>query len=171
MATKPRRVKRRIRMLKVHPVDARDHGQRGADRGDDGQNLHHLVQAVADHRQVDLPGAGDEVPVRIDQVGDPQQVVDRQDSLFLGPAGVSAGSVGRRRCDLETAGSPSRSASGGERRNAPLRPDRPVASIICGLLGGNAPGQRNMPVQPGEVRLRRRGERRVLDGPPHGQAW
>ena len=64
-----------MRQRHVHAVDAGQQRQRHEDRRDDGQHLHHLVQPVADVREMRVEHAGD--PVLEDQriVGDADQVI------------------------------------------------------------------------------------------------
>src|SRR4051794_717334 len=60
---------------KVLSEEAGHKGQRQEDRGDDGELLHHVVDAVGDAREVDVHGAGEDVAVGVDLLGDPRQVV------------------------------------------------------------------------------------------------
>ena len=61
-------------VLEVHPVDGGDEGERDEDRGDDGEDLHHLVQPLVlrgeedlHHRHRHLPQGLDELQ-RLDRV-------------------------------------------------------------------------------------------------------
>jgi hypothetical protein len=62
-------------VLKVHPIDPRQKGQRDEDRGDDGQHLYHLVHPVAHYRQVEVEHPGENVPAGLDAVDDADGVV------------------------------------------------------------------------------------------------
>ena len=62
-------------IAEVLAEEAGDEGQRQEDRGDHRELLHHVVLAVADRREVEVGGAGEQVAVGVDQVADPDQVV------------------------------------------------------------------------------------------------
>ena len=55
--------------------EAGDECQREEDRRDDRELLHDLVLAVADGRQVEVGGSGEQIAVGVDQVADPDQMV------------------------------------------------------------------------------------------------
>ena len=71
----------------VHAVDARDEGQGQEDGGHRRQHLHHLVEAIGDHRQVGVEGAVGQVAQGLDEVfGAHQVVVDVAEvDVGLGP--------------------------------------------------------------------------------------
>ena len=56
-------------VAEVLPEEAGEEAQRQEDGGDDGQLLHHHVQAVRHRRQVRVHDAGEQVPVVVDHVG------------------------------------------------------------------------------------------------------
>src|SRR6188768_2191950 len=63
------------RQVHVHPPDAGDERERHENRRHDGEDLHHLVQPVADVREVGVEDAGDPVLEHGRIVRDPLQVI------------------------------------------------------------------------------------------------
>ncbi len=61
--------------LEVHPVDAGDQRRHEQDRAVARRLLHHVVHPVRDHREVRLEQTGEQVPLRLDEIGDPERVV------------------------------------------------------------------------------------------------
>ncbi len=59
----------------VHPEHAGQHGERQEDRRDDGQRLHHLVQAIRRERQVGVEQRRDPVVEHRRLVGETDQVI------------------------------------------------------------------------------------------------
>ena len=59
----------------VHPVDAGDEGRDQQDRAPARRLLHHVVHPVRHHREVRFEQAGQQVTLRLDEIGDAQRVV------------------------------------------------------------------------------------------------
>ena len=62
-------------IAEVLPEEPGEEAQRQEDRGDDGQLLHHHIEAVRHRGEVRVHHAGQEVTVAVDQIGQPDQVV------------------------------------------------------------------------------------------------
>ena len=66
-------MRHQVREVLTEP--AGEEAQREEDRGDDGQLLHHHVEAVGHRREMGVHDAAQEVAVAVHQIADPDQVV------------------------------------------------------------------------------------------------
>ena len=85
-------------VAEVLPEEPGEEAQRQEDGGDDGQLLHHDVEAVRHRRQVRVHDAAEQVPVVVDQVGHADQVVVEVAEVACRLVG-HAGHVGDARVD------------------------------------------------------------------------